>query len=439
MKPLRNSFKNYVEDMRKLIAIVIIIVCSFNGTAQTEIIKRVTKELCSPKYHGRGYVNNGDGLAAEFIKEEFIKAGLLPIEESYFQQFEFPVNSFPGAASFKFGDSVLAIGKAVLVDPASPNFYGKLKCKLLSPDDLLDEGVLMAKLQDVLSGTKFNAVAIDLTTENSDTLKLLSSFKYELAKFVPVVELTNAKFTWSVAQSQLKHIVVQIKPEFYQDGLPLSVDLKAELIARHQANNVIGYIPAAKKCRHTIVFTAHYDHLGQLGADTYFPGANDNASGTAMLISLANYFREHPSEFNIAFIAFAGEEAGLLGSKYFVDNPLIDLKKIRFLINLDIMGSGEEGVTVVNGSVFTQEFDLLVAINEKEKLLHQIKARGYAANSDHYWFTDAGVPSIFIYTMGPNKNYHDIFDTYDALSFAESDDITILLKKFIEQLPKKRK
>lgn len=425
--------------MLKLIVICLFLVSSFAGSAQTETIKRITKELCSPIYHGRGYVNDGDRTAAAFIQEEFMLAGLEIIGDAYQQPFEFPVNTFPGAASFKFGDSLLTIGKAVLVDPACPNFYGTLKCKKLSPAVMLDEEQLMTELQEVIAGKKFNAVAIDLTTEDVDTLSLLNRFKYELAKFVPVIELTNAKFTWSVAQSQLKHLVIQMKPEFYQEGIPLSVDLRAVFIERHKATNVIGYIPAVKKCRQTIVFTAHYDHLGQLGADTYFPGANDNASGTAMLISLAYYFKEHPSNFNILFIAFAGEEAGLVGSKYFVEHPVIDLKKIRFLINLDIMGSGEDGITVVNGSIFTDEFDLLVKINEENQLLKQIKARGYAANSDHYWFSDAGVPSIFIYTMGPNKNYHDVFDTYEALSFAESDDITILLKKFIEQLPKKRK
>ncbi len=436
---MKNSYRNCVEDMRKLLVICLILSSTFYGVAQTETIKRVTKELCAPDYHGRGYVSNGDGLAAEYIKQEFIKAGIKPMGDSYFQSFEFPVNSFPGAASFKFGDSVLEIGKAVLVDPASPTYYGTLKCKLLSPQILLDEESLLTELQEVMSGKKFNAVAIDLTTKNADTLKLLSEFKYELAKFMPVVELTNSKFTWSVARSQLKNLVVQMKPEYYQDGMPLNVELKAVFIERHKTNNVVGFIPAQKKTKHTIVFTAHYDHLGRLGADTYFPGANDNASGTAMLIVLGEYFKKNPSNYNIAFIAFAGEEAGLIGSKYFVDNPLIDLKKIRFLINLDIMGSGEDGITIVNGSIFTSEFDLLVKINDEQKLLHQIKARGYAANSDHYWFSDAGVPSIFIYTMGPNKNYHDIFDTYEELSFAETDDITLLLKAFTEQLPKKRK
>ncbi|MFT5779088.1 MAG: aminopeptidase YwaD, partial [Crocinitomicaceae bacterium] len=208
-------------------------------------------------------------------------------------------------------------------------------------------------------------------------------------------------------------------------------------IESYATQNIIAYLPAKKKCTETIVFTAHYDHLGRMGSDTYFPGANDNASGTAMLISMAKYFKEHPSEYNIMFIAFAGEEAGLVGSKYFTEHPILPLKKIRFLINLDIMGSGEEGITAVNATLFEEEFKLLQTINEEKQLLAKVKRRGPAANSDHYWFTEKGVPAFFIYTMGPNKNYHDVFDEYAALSFVEYDDITTLLVSFVERLEKK--
>jgi len=71
-------------------------------------------------------------------------------------------------------------------------------------------------------------------------------------------------------------------------------------------------------------------------------------------------------------------------------------------------------------------------INREQQLLKVVKSRGPAANSDHYWFTEKGVPAFFIYTMGPNKNYHDIFDTYENLSFSEYDDITKLLVSFFK-------
>lgn len=167
---------------------------------------------------------------------------------------------------------------------------------------------------------------------------------------------------------------------------------------------------------------------------TYFPGANDNASGTAMLISMADYFVENTSEYNIVFIAFAGEEAGLVGSEYFVKNKSMNFSKIKFLINLDIMGSGEEGITAVNGRIHESEFNQLKAINDEKQYLSQVKSRGETANSDHYHFHVKGVPSFFIYTMGPNKNYHDVYDTYEELSFSAYDNIVKLIVDFVEGL-----
>ena len=91
-------------------------------------------------------------------------------------------------------------------------------------------------------------------------------------------------------------------------------------------------------------------------------------------------------------------------------------------------------MTIVNATLFEREFQLLQDINNEKSLLSQVKSRGPAANSDHYWFTENGVPAFFMYTMGINKNYHDIFDTYEALSFVEYQDITTLLIEFVKRL-----
>jgi Zn-dependent M28 family amino/carboxypeptidase len=110
------------------------------------------------------------------------------------------------------------------------------------------------------------------------------------------------------------------------------------------------------------------------------------------------------------------------------------MKKIRFVLNLDIMGSGEEGITVVNATEYTEEFELLTAINNELNLLPRVKSRGETSNSDHYFFHKNGVPSFFIYTMGTNKNYHDVFDTYDALTFEAYNNVMKLLQVFAERL-----
>lgn len=435
----KSLYKNYVVVLIKknVSFFVFIILFTFQSFSQVEDVKRIVKQLCSPEFQGRGYVNGGDSIAAAYIAKEFQSIGLQKITKNYYQKFSFPVNTFPDKAEFIIEKSgkktALIVGKDIIVDPSSPSYKGVLKYKVVKTALIFNQDSLAKYVKEAINGSSYNSIAFDFRNTSADTLKLISGVESQLADYVPVVLITDKKFTWSVSTVQLKNPIFELQAEI-ADGSPISIQLDALLKKNHITQNVIGFLPAKKKTKKTIVFTAHYDHLGRLGQNTYFPGGNDNASGTAMLISLANYFKEHPLDYNVLFIAFAGEEIGLLGSKYYVENALQPLKDIRFLINLDIFGSGEEGITVVNGAIFLEYFDLLVAINEEKQLLTQIKSRGYAANSDHYWFTEKGVPSFFIYTMGPNKNYHDIFDTYENLSFAEVNDLSVLLISFIEKL-----
>lgn len=435
MRLLKNSSKNYaVATLNSALRFFLFFYFfCFTSFAQVEDVKRIVKDLCSPEFHGRGYVNGGDSIAAAYIAGEFQRAGLKNLTPNYYQHFSFPVNTFPGKADFFSGAKKLVVGKDIIAHHASPSYNGTLTYKVIPASYIFDEEKIVDEIQTALNGITNNCLAFDIQNVHPDTLKIINGFKRELAQFIPVVIITNQKFTWSVSGEQLKNPIFEIQSDV-ADGTPITIKLDAVLKTEHQTKNVIGYLPAKKKTKKTIVFTAHYDHLGRLGQDTYFPGANDNASGTAMLVALAKYFKENPTTYNILFIAFAGEEIGLLGSKHYVERPVKPLKDISFLLNLDIFGSGEDGVTVVNGSIFVEHFDLLTEINEEKQLLTQIKARGYAANSDHYWFTDAGVLSFFIYTMGPNKHYHDTSDTYENLSFAEVNDLTTLLATFIERV-----
>jgi Zn-dependent M28 family amino/carboxypeptidase len=136
----------------------------------------------------------------------------------------------------------------------------------------------------------------------------------------------------------------------------------------------------------------------------------------------------------MVFIAFGAEEAGLVGSSYFVTHPLIDLKRIKFLLNMDIMGTGEDGITVVNATEYPSAYEKLKAINDKEKLLKEVKKRGKAANSDHYPFSEKGVSAFFIYTMGGIKAYHDIYDRAETLPLNEFDKLFKLITIFAEKL-----
>lgn len=423
--------------MLKSFFVLVFLFFSVSALSQLEEVRRVTQTLCSEAFHGRGYVNRGDSLAAAFILNEFKQIGLKPLKKKYSQSFNLSVNTFPAHLSVTQNQQVLLPGIHYLVDPASGGGKKQLIPKIISLQTATNREQLIKEITTILKGKQYNSVALNFAKAPTDSLKLVAGLAEELAKLLPVIEITDKKFNWSVATEQLKFPLIQLQDSIFDKSATFSIDIDAKFIENYTSQNIFGYLPARKKTEKTIVYSAHYDHLGQMGSETYFPGGNDNASGTAMLISMARYFKEHPiDDYNILFIAFAGEEAGLIGSKYFVEHPLIKLKNIEFLINLDIMGSGEEGITVVNATLFEKEFSALKAINDEKQLLAKVKSRGPAANSDHYWFTQAGVPAFFIYTMGPNKNYHDVFDTYDNLSFIEYSDITTLLVEFTKHFQK---
>lgn len=408
---------------------------TFSTYGQEAKAREIVERLCSEEFYGRGYVENGVNKAADFLKEEFQKAGLNPFfgDTTYFQDYSFSVNTFPGAMRIVSDDNFFRPGIDFIVNENSGSFKGKLFLVELTPEIIADESKFIAALSQIESGKK-NGILVDLTAF-SDVGDLTSQLNF-FSSHMPIVYLTDKKFTWSVARSQTKFPVIYFQKDVFIDNL-LSVNIEAKLIQDFPNKNIAGYFPAKKKNAKTIVFTAHYDHLGGMGTTpdkTYFPGGNDNASGTAMLLSMADYFKDKPQKYNVLFIAFSGEEIGLLGSQYFVNSQVLPVNDVKFLINLDIMGSGEEGITVVNGSVFTKEFKKLQKINQKQQYLSQIKSRGEAANSDHWFFYKSGVPSIFIYTMGPNKHYHDVYDTYEELSFKAYDNIVKLLVDFVGKL-----
>ena len=181
------------------------------------------------------------------------------------------------------------------------------------------------------------------------------------------------------------------------------------------------------------MISAHYDHLGKVG-QTIFPGASDNASGTAMMMTLMKYYSKHQPNYRTVFMAFAGEEAGILGADYYVNHPLFPLNQIKFLVNLDIMGAGDQGIQVVNGKVFKNQFEKLVELNQTNNYLKEVKTRGESCNSDHCPFYLKGVPSFFIYTLGGKGFYHDPNDTAESLDLSYTEKVYNLLKDFINKL-----
>lgn len=401
---------------------------------QLDEARRITKQLCSEEFFGRGYVNNGMAKAADFLGEEFKNVGMQPLfGDSYFQTYAYDVNSFPGKMHLQQNGRDLNPGIHFLVSAQSPTISGEMNYVRIDSLILSDENLLKDEIEKIYLGKK-NAILLDSRGLSRSTRDEFNRLAYSFTSIATTLVTTDSKFTWSVGRFQLKNAVIQLQDSILKDDAVFHVNIEALFIPDFEARNVGGIIQSKKRCAKTIVFCAHYDHLGGMGDNVYIPGANDNASGTAMLISLASAYIKKPSRYNLVFLAFSGEEAGLLGSEFFVGNSPIPLNKIKLVLNLDIMGSGEEGITVVNGTVFEKQFDLLSSINSENNYLKQVKKRGETSNSDHYHFYQNGVPAFFIYTMGTNRHYHDVFDTYEELSFSAYENIVMLLQDFVRAL-----
>lgn len=389
-------------------------------------VNRVVVKLAAPRMHGRGYVKNGDRKAAAFLSKEYQAIGLLPFEESYYQDFTFSINTFPGKMKCTVNNRKLTPGTDFTISCNSPGIHGTYP--LIWPSVTVTDSSILNLANDHPDAA-YSFLVID------DSLSHLKNI--ESLPFKGLVVLHDKKLWWHVSRCSAVRdwVSLDVNEEALPAGTPsIGLLIENEYKTRYVTRNIAGFIPGKVHPDSFLVFTAHYDHLGRMGKEAWFPGAHDNASGAAMMLDLARYYSqpENRPDYSMAFIAFSAEEAGLYGSQYYADHPLFPLSRIRFLINLDLVSTGVDGIMVVNGEVFQAEFDQLVAINQAGMLVKEVKKRGPAANSDHYPFYEKGVPSFFIYTLGGYGEYHTVDDKPEKLPFTAYNEFFTLLTRFIE-------
>ncbi|HSR37940.1 MAG TPA: M28 family peptidase, partial [Phnomibacter sp.] len=285
------------------ILVFLISLSSFTPTAAQPLVAdsaRVARwmtTLSAPGMYGRGYVKGGLDSAAAFIVRELQTLGL----QANRLPFKMPVNTFPHKVQLAINGRKLLPGKDFLVGPESVSFHGA------------------ASLEQADSN-----VWVDARRK--------------------IIFETADKLSWSVATEQAAFTRFTVAKRAWPSALrKVEAEVEAVYDSSFTASNILAVIPGTRRPDSMLVFTAHYDHLGMMGANTTFAGANDNASGTALLLALAAYYATHPAAYSVAFLFFAGEEAGLYGSKVFTDQPVFPLDKVRFLLNLDLMGNGDEG------------------------------------------------------------------------------------------------
>ena len=411
--------------------VVVLLLISGSLISQNNPSREILIDLCSDEMMGRGYVRFGHVKAAKYIQEYYKSIQLKQFKKgTYLQPFKIKANTFPNDLNVSIDGKPLNEGVDYILDPSSGTAKGKfglIKVDRKNLMNFLDE-VSLSKIKNFEGKV---LVLNALNSNNPDTLSIFNELKIGLSMICPIIWVNNEKFTWSISRDVAEFPILELKDSLIWDADSVYLDVENVFLRDIVTHNVIGSVSGLKK--KSIIISAHYDHLGMMGK-AIFPGANDNASGVAMLLSLANYFSDKSPKYNLVFIAFGAEEVGILGSKYYVENPLFPLDDIKFVLNLDIMGTGDEGITVVNGLLHKKQFKQLTSINKKQEYLSKIKIRGRAANSDHYWFSQLGIPSFFIYTMGGIKAYHDVYDKSETLPMSEFNDLFHLLIDFIEAI-----
>lgn len=212
------------------------------------------------------------------------------------------------------------------------------------------------------------------------------------------------------------------------------------------ANNVVGFVEGSDKALkdEIIVVGAHYDHVGYFSPsaigssekDSIYNGADDNASGTVGMMEVAKAFglgKDKPKR-SILFIAFCGEEKGLLGSRYYVDNPLFPIEKTIAMVNLDMIGRNSIDSLILIGWSYSEDMKKLVE-EENKTIGFKFSYDGEKdfPRSDQANFARKGVPVIFFHS-GEHEDYHKVSDETSKINFSKIEKVAKLCYKVVYRL-----
>ena len=448
------------------------------GAITASELKKHVEFLASDSLKGRKPGTPEAAVAARYILQEFLSGGLTPLCDNGFQYFgvitdvrlggenivylrgaEYGVMKDYVPLAFTSNAKVFApvvfvgygfdieqdslrwndyegmdvAGKWVMIfradpEPDNPDSrfipYSDIRSKILTAKDKQAAGVLLVTPGSMEKDDRL----IPLVVENN-----------EVTAGIPVIHLKRSLadsllLSAGVTADSLDALIIngkQPKSMLLTDSLLAS----AEVIQQKQITmNVVAMLegtnPALKD--QYLVIGAHYDHLGLggPGSNSRMPdttavhnGADDNASGTAMVIELAKALSRKRAllERPVIFAAFSAEEMGLLGSRYFIDHPPVPLSGIRTMFNFDMVGrfDADKNAVSVSGTGTSQESDSLLRIHEKDLPFQVTHAPDGYGPSDHAAFYAANIP-VFYFNTGVHTDYHTPFDDTEKVDFGNA-------------------
>ena len=416
--------------MKKLMILLLALVSVQSYAQDMASYQRVVKELTSAKYQGRGYARDGANKAGRYLQKAFQKAGA---DEVTIQPFQLDINTFPGKMELSVDGKKQIPGVDFTMREFSPGAHGTFPLYYIDTANYDSERIF----RDLsLPENKNCFVVCDFWfsyKHGADFKRLQTKGGAPNAGLLFTWE-EPLKFYKAYGEKVVDKPIIWVPYRFPQDAKTITVDIDNKFLKGYECFNVIAKVEG-RRHDSCYVFTAHYDHLGNLGKKVYYAGANDNASGTAAIVTLAAYYAQHHPEYDMYFIAFSGEDANLRGSEWYADHPIVPLTQIKYLFNIDMIGDNNPVQYCEVSDEGMRGFALFEQINAEKKHFKALNRGKLAGNSDHYPFALRHVPCIFFENEEGDafKYYHTVHDTYDNFLTDTYEPLFRLITSFINQ------
>ncbi|MDD2549150.1 MAG: M28 family peptidase [Bacteroidales bacterium] len=485
-----HSFKNI--RISTLVSILLLLVCRVVN-AQPNVrdeqvannLKQHVEYLCSSELMGRSTTTGHDTLAAQYIDSVFLSYKLMGMpcfsEATYAQKFNVyntisaKQQLLAGDRPFLFKDDFVYVGVMPPMDSEFEVVFGgvfdeqRVRNMNLRGKALLvfakNFGLISIQVQQVAADAGCPLVLVVNPLRQSGFYSLSRNIRADAAYAnfcidpskeplvrslcsqskgsVPVVFITDrvAESILRVCPKDLLKKIEQNEPLGLPSNLPEILFSSNSQVDTLPTQNVVGWIAAQKQTQQSVVVGAHFDHLAPHGQNWY-PGADDNASGTAVMLEVARLLSEdlrtgYKPRRNIVFAGFTAEEIGLLGSQYYSLNPVFCTDSSAAFINIDMVGrltkaGFDYDYIYVDGNndrdIFLQTLN---SLNSDSTLI--IDSKMFTTNqilSDHYHYDNLGLPSYLI-TTGLHNDYHRPTDTPEKLSYIGMTKIVRLVYEAI--------
>lgn len=414
--------------MKRILLLLMAAIAMQVGAQDLAHYKKIVKELSSKKYQGRGYAEDGANKAGKWIAKEFAKAGA---DEIICQPFKLDINTFPGKMDVRVDGKRLIPGEDFTVREFNPSLKGEFKLYYIDMQNYNPDKIFADLETPEYKGAFVVCDFMFTYKHHADFNKMQSKKDCSCSGFLYTWE-TPLKFYKAYGETVKEKPILWVKPDFPKNAKSIKVNMENKFLKGYECFNVIAKVEGNRhdSC---YVFTAHYDHLGKLGKKTIYPGAHDNASGTAAIITFAAHYAKNKPEYDMYFIAFSGEDANLRGSEWYAEHPLVPLKQIKYLFNLDMIGDNNPEQYCEVSDEGMQGFSQLEKINTEKGYFKKLDRQKLADNSDHYPFAKRNVPCVFFMNEHGDayKYYHTIHDTWENAIFTNYEPTFKLIKDYI--------